>query len=432
VSFIQTQSLKENMKIRVALFAALWMLVLPVFILYGVEAGQVSLTQNKEAGGTLQDVLSRFDDNNPRIRILKGKVEAVRAEQHQAGLLPNPELGYRVEDSADRDTFIEAAWPVDFAGRRGLKKKAAQANTDSAENLYQWEINLLMTDVKAHFYELLAVQERLKAAEEGARSYESILNNVRSRSGQTDYDRLRLEKEVLDVKADANEVKRELIQLQTELALLLNENPNNIRLSGDLKSAQTVPSLQTLEASLLSKHPKVISALKQTERRQYERKAARRSWLPQLDLSGGFKNTSGDEIDESGFVAGVSISVPLFDRGQAEYQAADALHKVSEAETVIDQNEIEQRFVRSYQDTVLLKNMVRDYERALLHAEGLEQMAGLAYLEGRFGVLELLDAYRGAIQSRLRSIALALELRLSEIELERITGRSLESLTEEK
>lgn len=419
------------MKIRIPLLILLFMVSAPVFLPYAEEAGKFAFSKT-DSGLKVRDVLNQFNENNPRIKILQGKLDTARAEHRQSKLLRNPEVGYRVEDSVGKDTFIEASWPVDITGRRWLKRKAANAGIASAENLYYWEMNSLQSDVKTHFYELLTGQERLRVAEEGARRYESILNNVRGRSGQTDYDRLRLEKEVSEVKADANEIKRELIQLKTEFAILLNDNPNNLRLSGELKSIPPIPGKSILESSVLSNHPKVIAALKEAERRKLERKAARRKWFPELKLSGGFKNTSGDEIDENGYVAGVSISVPLFDRGQAERQAAGGELKIAESEATLMKNEIEQSIAKNYQDAVLLKSALQDYETALLNAEKLEQMAGLAYLEGRLGILELLDAYRGAVQSRLRYLNLALESQLSVIELERTLGRSLESLMEEK
>lgn len=418
------------MKTRIVFLSLLVMFGTSLFTVYAEDAAQASLPQT-QGGLKIEDVLRQFKESNPNIKILEGKIEVKRALQRQAKLLPNPELNYRVEDTADKDTFIEVAWPVDISGRRGLKRKAANAGIASLESFYAWEMNSLLADVKTHFFELMANQEQLKALEEGARRYEAILNDIRGRSGQTDYDRLRLEKEVAEVKADASEAKRKLIQLKTDFSILLNENPNNLLLEGDFKPRQAVLSQNIFEDAMISQNSKVISSLKQAESKQLEKRAARRKWFPELHLSGGFKNTSGGETDKNGYIAGVSIALPLFDRGQAEYQSAQGEQKVAEAEAVLVKNEIKQRLVRSYQDVTLLTAELREYETVLLHAERLEQMAGLAYLEGRLKILELLDAYRGAIQSRLRYFELALELKLSEIELERIMGQSLDSLMEE-
>ena len=53
-------------------------------------------------------------------------------------------------------------------------------------------------------------------------------------------------------------------------------------------------------------------------------------------------------------------------------------------------------------------------------------MAGLAYLEGRLGLLELIDAYRGGTSARVKELELALNARLDRIDLERVLGKPLE------
>jgi len=418
------------MKMRIIFLLAVLTLSAPVLIPYAQEA--VLPGHNTENKSGLSEILGGFPADNPQIRILEGRLAAARAEERSARLLPNPGVGYRVERAGDTDTFIEGSWPLDVSGRRRLSRKAAKAGTASAENLYAWQIHSLFADVETLFFELLAGQERLRIAEEGARRYESILNNVRSRAGETDYDRLRLEKELSEIKADANEASRDVIDLRSDFAVLLNRDPNELELGGKIKNEEPIPDYKILQASILSGHPRVAAALKQAEKRQLERKAARRRWFPDLNLTGGFKSVSGEGNRDSGFTAGLSIALPLFDRGQADADLAQAEGSIADAAAVIAKQEILQSFSRTYQDARLLKTAVQEYETALLNAERLEQMAGLAYLEGRLGILELLDAYRGAIESRLRFINMTLEARLSEIELRRIVGRPFEELKEEK
>jgi len=167
--------------------------------------------------------------------------------------------------------------------------------------------------------------------------------------------------------------------------------------------------------------------LKAVERRDLERKAARRKWLPEINIAGGFKNTSGDDVNKTGFAGELSISVPIFDAGQEELAAAKGELKVAESEAAIAKNEVMRRFVETYEDAVIVKNSVREYETALLAAERVEQMAGLAYLEGRLGTLELLDAYSGAIKARTRYITLMFESHILEVELERVIGHPIDS-----
>jgi len=414
------------MRIQSAFLRALLLLAIPGFLAYADEAKN-DLAAKKNPGLTLPEAVATFTQSNPHTKILEGRLAATRAELRQSQLLPNPEVIWRIEDSVDNDNFVEASWPVDVSGRRWLKSKAAMAGIVSAERLYQWELNSLLADVKTLFFEVVACQERLRIAEEGASRYASILNNLRGRAGQTDFDRLRLEKELAEVKADAAEAQRELHRLRIEFAILLNEDPHAFRLAADLKPARALPSRETLEGSILSDHPKVASALKAVERRDLERRAARRKWIPEITVSGGFKNTSGDDVNKSGFAGEISIAIPIFDAGQEELAAAKGELKAAESEAAIAKTEVMRRFAETYEDAVLVANSAREYETALLTADRVEQMAGLAYLEGRLGTLELLDAYSGAIKTRTRYIALTLESCILEIELERIIGRPIDS-----
>jgi cobalt-zinc-cadmium efflux system outer membrane protein len=414
------------MKTQSAFIRALLLLVIPGFLAHADEAKD-GLVAKKNPGLTLPEVVATFTQSNPHVKILEGRLAATRAELRQSQLLPNPEVIWRVEDSVDRDNFVEASWPVDISGRRWLKSKAARAGIVSAERLYQWELNSLLADVKTRYYEVVACQERLRIAEDGASRYASILNNLRGRAGQTDFDRLLLERELAEVRADAAEAERELHRLHIEFAVLLNEDPHAFRLAADLKPARALPDRKTLEGSILSDHPKVVSALKAVERRDLERKAARRKWIPEITVSGGFKNTSGDDVNKTGFAGEISFAIPIFDAGQEDLAAAKGELKAAESEAVIAKTEVMRRFVETYEDAVLVTNAAREYETALLTADRVEQMAGLAYLEGRLGTLELLDAYSGAIRTRTRHTTLMLESSILEIELERIIGHPIDS-----
>ena len=55
----------------------------------------------------------------------------------------------------------------------------------------------------------------------------------------------------------------------------------------------------------------------------------------------------------------------------------------------------------------------------------LADIAQLAYQEGELGILELLDAYRVGLFSRLRSVELLGAARKAEIELDRAAGQEV-------
>ena len=52
-------------------------------------------------------------------------------------------------------------------------------------------------------------------------------------------------------------------------------------------------------------------------------------------------------------------------------------------------------------------------------------IAETAYRNNELGVLELIDAYRNALESEVSALQLALDARLKQIELDKLIGRDL-------
>jgi outer membrane protein TolC len=380
-----------------------------------------------EEGMSEKEALALFHRENPRVRMLEAKLESARAEALQAKLFANPEAGFRIEDAGSRDLFVEGSWPVDVSGRGWFKRRAAAKAVLSAENLNRWELNSLQCDLKIAFYSLLQAQQRFQVLQEGGRRLESVLNKARSHGGKADYDRTRLEKELADFKTDAAEARLHWIQSQREFLVLVSHSPQeNFSVSGKLSPKVVIPDFHQLKQEVLPDHPRLQSLLAQVKQKKLERTAARLRWIPDLNVAGGFKSAKADGSQDSGYVASVTAQIPLFDNGQAERAKKNAELKEAQAEMEVARNEMGEGFEKDYQECLLTNQILTEYESAAFpHSQRLEQIAGLAYLEGELNTLELIDAYRGGTQARLRLLELGLKGREALIELERRVGRSL-------
>jgi cobalt-zinc-cadmium efflux system outer membrane protein len=121
-----------------------------------------------------------------------------------------------------------------------------------------------------------------------------------------------------------------------------------------------------------------------------------------------------------------SVSLPLFDRRQGERQRALAELRELESEASLTQSRLEAQIRSLWQ---LVRDLADDArlfrEQSVAASYELVQIAQTAYRNNELGVLELIDAYRSALNAELDALQLELEARNKRIELDRLTGEAL-------
>jgi cobalt-zinc-cadmium efflux system outer membrane protein len=161
--------------------------------------------------------------------------------------------------------------------------------------------------------------------------------------------------------------------------------------------------------------------------RQFELEAdvARRASGVAPTLSAGLKRAEDDDQTRSGPVFGVSVSVPLFNRGARDAARWTAERARAEFERLSIEAAIRAQITRTFDALEVRRRSAPAVSAAVASADELITIADVAYREGEIGILQLVDAYRTAARARERAIESNLNLALSEIALERAVGVSL-------
>ena len=125
----------------------------------------------------------------------------------------------------------------------------------------------------------------------------------------------------------------------------------------------------------------------------------------------------------AGPVVGVTVSIPLFNKGQTEVARYSA-----EQERVAARMQILGQQIRAAVEGTLeafnIRARTRDeYARELADTgPELITIATVAYQEGEIGILQLLDAYRTQRLAKLRMLDIHAAVKDARIELERVVG----------
>lgn len=373
---------------------------------------------------TLDEALAIAEDS-PLAAAAALELDRARAEERAAGLWPNPELSYDHETSGlEEERLAAVSLALPLSGRLGLERLAARRAVAASEGRARQERVERRVRVREAFLDLLAAQERDRLLAEALGDIDALVRTLRTREaeGETSgYDRMRAEQEQADLSARRLERAASLARARSALAALLGLAPGPLVAEGSLDATRTpLPTIVEAEAGAASRGD--VGALDaDAEARDLLGRAAARRAVPEPALWAGRKTGCAASVCETGFSFGISVSLPVFDRGQAVRSAFRAEAEIARARRAA--LALEAR--ADAQAALAEARSLREAEAALAGApppDRLVAIARAAYGVGEMRIFELLDAYRTALATRLRATEVRLAARRAEEALRRATG----------
>jgi cobalt-zinc-cadmium efflux system outer membrane protein len=359
--------------------------------------------------------------------LARAAVQAAEADITAARLFPNPTLSYsreRVEGSPDA---VEQSWMLsqtfDPSGRRGLHREAAvrRVAAVTAGNVSrQLEY---AAEIRRTFHRALLRQQTVRATETWVQRFAQIEQRVArlARAGEASgYDRRRLERERQTAETALAAERAEYARWTARLAALagLSDEPT---LSGELLP----PALLPLDAGLagLNRRPDLQALSRRAEAAELEGRAAQRGAIPDLTVGVGPKRVDDGINRENGMALALSVPLPVFDRQQPGRQRAAAEALQARTEHALARKGAEAELRGLYRQAEALRVAAADYRaRALTATDDLLRIAETAYRGGESSLLELLDAYRGALDAETTALDLELRAREARIDYDLMTG----------
>jgi outer membrane protein, heavy metal efflux system len=373
---------------------------------------------------TEADALARLSPDSPRLRAIRAAVDVARADVLAAGRWPNPRLTFDRESVAGvTENMTMVAQPLPMTGRRGLEVQAASAMADASSNRSDDAMRRARADLRLAFAQLVAVQTReqvLATSRDRLRQLVTVLAKREAAGDAAGFDRLRAEREVLDIEADHAFAASERARAQAIVASFFAEAIDSSRVVAvpGQPTPVSIPAVDALVARAEAARGDLLALRKEVDAARFSTRAADRRWVPEPEIVAGTKSSTvgGGDV---GSVFTVHANVPLFDRGKPE--RALAVARASQAQARIDAFRVALRTdIAALRAAVLERRDTADrYRSAAVNGAGeIERIAQVSYDAGERGILELLDAYRSGSSARVRQATLDLAVRQAEIELE--------------
>ena len=303
-----------------------------------VPAPELLQEVNARSLKNLSEFIQFADANNPTLKQAAAIVRRSAAQAKQAGLYPNPSVGYQGEQirggsfgGGEQGAYI--AQSIVLGGKLGLRRNIYEQQKKSDEAAAEAQVDRVHGDVTRAFYKTLAAQETvvvrrrlLKLTLDAVETVHQLAN-----VGQADApDILQSEVEGEQAKVDYVNAQRDFLQNFRVLAALAGQpDLPPSPLDGALDAIPDIDTDHIVEA-IIQSSPAVKQAQLEITVAEAKLKDAKRESVPDLQLKAGeqynFETVAVLPTKAAGpqSFASAGVNVPLWNRNQGAKQAAEA------------------------------------------------------------------------------------------------------------
>jgi cobalt-zinc-cadmium efflux system outer membrane protein len=328
---------------------------------------------------TLEQLQQLAADHNPTLKQAQAEVRAAEARKRQAGLYPNPTVGYIGEQisggtqrGGEQGAFVQQ--DIVLGGKLGAAQRVAEQERLQADTEWGEQSLRIQNAVAIAYYqslgaqETIAIREKLFQLAQDAVSTAHQLFNV----GQADQpDMLQAEVEAGQEEIALESSRQRQQMLWKSLAALVGQPTLAFGLlAGSLENVPDVDTQQWLE-NILQSSPAVKIASLSLARAQAELDRAKREPIPDLQIRAGIQQnrelleTTGRPIGLQG-LAEVGVRIPIFNRNQGNIAAAKANIERADLEQQRVQLLLRERSSSIFQNYLATKVAVERYKTKMI------------------------------------------------------------------
>ena len=353
---------------------------------------------------TLEQALAQALRDNPDYLAARQETAAAAGARQQAGLLPNPELAFEVEDtrSASQTRSITLTQPFELGGKRAARVAVAEANAGVVDADLEARRYALRADIIQGFYELLLAEEAVRLAKQSQalaqRSLDSSGAQIRAgKLSPVSGTRAEVEQvtQRLELRRALQQRDNARVSLARQLGVSVIELGEPV---GDLDRLPEPPG----EARLLQairQTPAMLKARRQVAAGDADVDLQRSQRYPDVRVSLGsqYDELEGERVNLVGF----SLPLPLFDRNQGNLLAASSRADQARDLQRATELQIQAETLQALRDWRSAAADVDDLRNRVMPA-GQRTVDDLTrgFSLGRFAQLDVLEAQRALIAAR--------------------------------
>ncbi|MFG1260580.1 TolC family protein [Xanthobacter flavus] len=383
---------------------------------------------------TLTSALASALAANPRLTAAERDIGMASGRDQQAAVLPNPNLSLEVDNALGSGPYqgldlaeqtLQISQLVELGGKREARMAAAGAGVGVA----RWEREAIrlqvMAETTAAFAAVLGAQQRVHVLQTQADALVRLTPLLQQRvdagaSSPAEISRARVAADFARVELDR--ARAALGTARRELALLMGLPEAKFgRAAGNLVRVNAPPPLPRLLKAAMG-NPQLTRFTALQAQRRAELRSAQAKAVPDVTLGVGYRHYN--ETADSGMRFTLSVPIPLFDRNEGGVaEARESLLKTETEEAIARSALVSQlgrahdQLKAAYDEVALLRASTIPGARNAF--EGVEE----GYGQGRYTLLELLDAQSSLTDAALRELDALVTFHTALATIEGLTGR---------
>ncbi|MCK5879607.1 MAG: TolC family protein [Holophagae bacterium] len=388
---------------------------------------------------TLEQSVDIALSKNREMAAALNEIQALKGARIQAGLLPDPELMVEMENVAGTggytgtglaETTIAFEQLIELGGKRKKRSRIADTELQLARYRYQSLERRIVAETTAGFFGVLAAQKRIVIAEKLFRlstAFYKIVGERVNAGKVSPVEETRASVVLSTARIRLEKSRRDLAISRTRLATVMGGDQLSFeRVIGELAGTIPVPD-RTQLIELLSDNPEIAKWTTELERSRINLSLSKAGRVPDLALSAGYRKFR--ETDDSAYVIGVTLRLPVWNRNRGRIMEARSRAAETKETMAFSTNEVKQQFQMLYEELLVAVKEVATIQMAMLPASrSAFEAVRMGYQEGKFRFIEVLDAQRTYFNVELEYVDALARYHTLKAGVEAMTGQKLGDL----
>ena len=299
---------------------------------------------------------------------------------------------------------------VELGGKRGYRRAIAEADADAATAVRRDAERQVALDTVHTYMRALRARDVGASLTQQRASLETLIEQLRRRVAEgyaAEADLLRLTTEDTRLLLESARTRAELTRALADLGRLMGSETVPQAAQLQRPAAVAVPAVDGAAlASAVATRPDVAVASAREARGEAVASLEHARRLPDPSVTTGYKRTQ----QHNTLIAGVTLSVPLFEHNGQARALADAARRAAAVDALGVRQRAEADARQAIETARQLAEAADGVRQVLLApADGVRDAARATFREGTADILKLVDAERVYAEAQREAVAVAID-----------------------